>query len=178
MFLAWVLVVAELARGAAANALLSLNAEAENNAAVEDWLVLKVVVFTEVVLSVLVVDADLTELAVSVVATLDSTFCASVVLFSVDLLSLLSWVASVLALFSVLLSATASTLLSSIALVVSDVLFSVTSVVYAVLSSLEVSANVPSFLDALKEATLLSWPSIVVSVVLLDLFWSSETTWL
>ena len=121
MFLAWALVVAELARGVAANALLSLNAAAENNAAVEDWLVLKVVVFTEVVWSVLVVDADLTELVVSVVvlavATLDSTFCASVVLFSVDLLSLLSWVVAVLVLSSVLLSATASTLLSSVALV-------------------------------------------------------------
>ncbi|TQW12784.1 hypothetical protein KBABDLON_01664 [Lactobacillus gasseri] len=61
-----------------------------------------------------------------------------------------------LALSSVLLSATASTLLSSVALVVSDVLLSVASVVDAALSSLEVSANVPSFLDALKEATLLS----------------------
>ncbi len=75
-----------------------------------------------------------------------------------------------LVLSSVLLSATASTLLSSVALVFSEVLFLVASVVDEVLSSLEASANVPSFLDALKEATLLSWPTIVVSVVLLVLF--------
>ena len=177
--------LAWLARGVTAWSLLSLKAAAEKSAVFEVLLfILKVALLVSAVWFDSIFSLLLAEFVVAATCGVSTFVWSSLAFVSATLLSLFSWFSWAEAVLS-LSFFTASFLGSSVVLTASEAWFSFSLFLVLVFSSVVTdhvpavveSVNSPSFLGTLKEATLLSWLSIVVSAVLVALFWSSETTW-